>query len=74
MEIKHFVALESMNIYKVFRMFSTSSYHLITVINMKGNILGVFSENEIMDANIKYDKLTTLGDLIVLQEKKDKKK
>lgn len=69
MEVKHLTALETININSIFHEFASNKYHLITVINTKGKVMGNLSESEVLDANIKYNNKLTLGELINLLEK-----
>ncbi|NLM04646.1 MAG: hypothetical protein GX214_06470 [Clostridiales bacterium] len=60
MDVKCLTALENIPLNNVFKRFSSSKYHLITVIDNKGRILGNISESEILDAMIEYDTDMTL--------------
>lgn len=53
----------------MFKEFSSSKYHFITVINDKGKVLGNISESEILDAMIKYNNRMTLNILIEILNK-----
>ncbi|AKL95100.1 peptidase M50 [Clostridium aceticum] len=68
MDVKYLTALESIDLRKTVQEFSTWKYHLVTVINTKGKVLGSLSESEILDAMIKYNHRITLGDLIELKK------
>lgn len=69
MDAKYLTALEEVELKKVFKEFSSSKYHFITIINDKGRVLGNISECEILDAMIKYNSKMTLKMLIEILEK-----
>jgi len=69
MDVKYLTALEEVELKKVFKEFSSSKYHFITIINDKGRVLGNISECEILDAMIKYNSKMTLKMLIEILEK-----
>lgn len=69
MDVKYLTALERVELKKVFKEFSSSKYHFITVINDKGKVLGNISESEILDAMIKYNNRMTLNILIEILNK-----
>lgn len=62
---KNIIAMEFINIKKIFDKFNLEEYHIITVINSEGKVIGSISESQIIDAVIKYDlNTTTLSDLL----------
>jgi len=56
--------MEFIEIKKIFDEFTLEKYHVITVVDTKGKVIGSLSESEIIDAMIKYDNTTALGALI----------
>jgi len=64
MDAKYIIAMEFIEIKKIFDEFTLEKYHIITVIDTGGKVVGTLSESEVIDAIIKYDTTTTLGDLI----------
>ncbi|QUH20496.1 site-2 protease family protein [Alkaliphilus sp. B6464] len=64
MDAKYVIAMEFIDIKKIFDEFTLEKYHIITVINTKGKVIGSLSESEIIDAIINQDNNITLGYLI----------
>lgn len=65
MPSKHIIAMEFINIKKIFDEFNLEEYYIITVMNTDGKVIGSISESQIIDAIIKYDSNnTTLADLL----------
>lgn len=70
MDVRHIIAVESINIKNIFNEFTLEQYCIITVTDETGKVIGDISENEIIDAIIKYDSNITLSS--ILTDTKDK--
>lgn len=68
MDAKYIIAMEFIEIKKIFDEFTLEQYYIITVINTKGKVIGSLSESEVIDAIIEYDNNITLGALIDIYE------
>lgn len=68
MEAKYMIAMDFIEVKKIFDEFTLEKYHIITVINSRGKVIGSLSESEIIDAVIKYNNNITLGDLLDIYE------
>ncbi|WP_026475951.1 site-2 protease family protein [Alkaliphilus transvaalensis] len=64
MNSKYLTVIETIDISRVFHEFSTGRYHFVTVISLKGEILGTLTESQILDAVASYGSEMTIGGLI----------
>jgi len=64
MDAKYIIAMEFIEIKKIFDEFTLEKYHVVTVIDTQGKVIGTLSESEIIDAIIQCDNTTTLGYLL----------
>ncbi len=64
MEAKYIIAMEFIDIKKIFDELTLEKYYIITVIDTKGKVIGSLSESEVIDAIIKYENTITLGYLL----------
>lgn len=71
MDAKYIIAMEFIEIKKIFDEFTLEKYHVITVINTRGQVIGSLSESEVIDAIIKYESTMTLGNLIKARDLKE---
>lgn len=64
MEVKHIIAIETVDIKSIFNEFTLEEYCIITVTDRIGKVIGSLSESEIIDAIIKYESNISLGELL----------
>lgn len=69
---KQFTALESTCVKKVFEEFSCGRYHIVAVVDTKGEIQGFLSESEVMEGILEYGMNTSLKQLINAYRKEGK--
>lgn len=62
MDVKHIVAMESINIKNIFDEFTLEQYCIITITDAEGKVIGNLSESEVIDAVIEHDSNITLGE------------
>lgn len=66
MNVKHIVAMESINIKNIFDEFTLEQYCIITITDTAGKVIGNLSESEIIDAIIEHNSNITLGEFYEL--------
>lgn len=64
MDVKHIIAMESVDIKNIFDEFTLKQYCIITITDTTGKVIGNLSESEIIEAIIEHKSNITLGDLL----------
>ncbi|QUH26068.1 M50 family metallopeptidase [Serpentinicella alkaliphila] len=63
-KVKYIIAYKESSLKDILKDLSIGYYCIIRVLNNRGKFIGELTEGEILDAVIKYDSLTTLGELL----------
>ncbi|MDI9476800.1 MAG: M50 family metallopeptidase [Natronincolaceae bacterium] len=69
MDVKHIIAMESVDTKNIFDEFTLEQYCIITITDVTGKVVGSLSESEIIDAIIEHGYNITLGDCYGLKTK-----
>ncbi len=64
MDVKHIIAMESVDTKSIFDEFTLEQYCIITIMDITGKVIGSLSESEIIDAVIEHGYSITLGGLL----------
>lgn len=69
MDVKHIIAMESVDTKSIFDEFTLEQYCIITIMDITGKVIGNLSESEIIDAIIEHGYSITLGNCYDIKTK-----